>query len=71
LKEQTKYDQIPVDLFDRLQRILPLADTVVYKYTEVLEKVILQMFEVMQRVAKFACDYVKHGRFGKQSPFWI
>jgi hypothetical protein len=69
LKEQNKYDQVPSGVFDRLQRILPLAETVVYEYTEVLEKVILEMFEVIQRIAKCTCDYVKRGRFGKQSPF--
>ena len=68
MKEQNKYDQIPAELFSRLQRILPLADTVVYEYTKVLEKAIQQLFEVMQRVAKFACNYVKRGLFGKQSP---
>ena len=27
------------------------------------------MFKVMQNVAKCSCDYVKHGRFGRQSVF--
>ena len=53
-------------LLDRLQRILPLADKVAdeieSKETEILEKVIPQMYEVMHRVARFACDYVKHGK---------
>jgi len=66
LKEQKKYDQIPSGVLDQLQRILPLADKVadeiVCEETEILEKVIPRMFEVMQRVAKFSCDYVKHGR---------
>ena len=26
------------------------------------------MFRVMQRVAKYSCDYVQCGRFGRQSP---
>jgi hypothetical protein len=66
LKEQNKYDQIPQGLLDQLQRILPLADKVadeiICEETEILEKIIPRMFEVMQRVAKFSCDYVKHGR---------
>jgi hypothetical protein len=74
LKEQNKYDQMPSTLLDRLQSILPLAEKVaeeiVCKETDVLEKIIPRMFEVMQIVAKFSCDYVKHGRghvldFGK------
>ena len=66
MKEQNKYDQMPSALLDRLQRILPLADKVadeiVCKETEILERIIPQMFEVMQRVAKFSCDYVKRGK---------
>jgi hypothetical protein len=46
---------------------LPLADKVadeiVCEETEILEKIIPRMFEVMQRVAKFSCDYVKRGRW--------
>ena len=50
-------------LLDRLQRILPLADKVADEIeTEILEKVIPRMYEVMHRVARFACDYVEHGR---------
>ena len=68
LKEQNKYDQILSGFFDRLQRILPLAgkvaDEIVCEETEILEKVLPRMFEVMQTVAKFSCDYVKRGRFG-------
>jgi len=75
LKEQNKYDQIPLCLFNRLQRILPLADKVaediVYEETEILEKIIPRMFEVMQSVARFSCDYVKRGRFGRQSSYRI
>jgi len=63
LKEQNKYDQMPLALLDRLQRILPLgkkvADEVVCEETEILEKVIQRMFEVMQKVAEFSCNYVK------------
>ncbi len=69
MKEQNKYDQMPSGLFDRLQRILPLADKVaediVYEETEVLQKIMPRMFEVMQAVAKFSCDYVKRGLFGR------
>ncbi len=53
-------------LFDCLKCILPLATTVtdeiICKETDLLEKLILQMFEVMQKVAKFLCNYVRHGR---------
>jgi len=49
-----------------MQRILPLADKVANDFTcdetELLEKIIPRMFEVMQRVAKFSCEYVKNGR---------
>jgi len=54
---------MPSALLDRLQRILPLgkkvADDVVCEETEILEKVIQRMFEVMRRVAEFSCVYVK------------
>ena len=60
---------MPWDLLDRLQRILFFADKVVDKIvceeTEILEKTIPRMFETMQRVADFSCDYVKRGRFGR------
>ena len=73
MKEQNKYDQMPSGLFDRLQRILPLADKVaediVYEEAEVLEKLMPRMFEVMQAVAKFSCDYVRRGRFGGEICF--
>jgi hypothetical protein len=75
MKEQNKYDQMPSNLLDRLQRILPLADKVaneiVSEETEILDKVIPRMFEVMQKIAKFLCDYVKRGRFSMRSLFWI
>ena len=62
-------------LLERLQRILPLADKVaddiVCKETDILEEVIPRMFRVMQRVAKFSCDYVTRGRFRTRSSFWI
>jgi hypothetical protein len=69
LQEQNKYDQIPLSLFDRLQRLLPLADKVadeiVCKETDILEEIIPRMFKVMQKVAEYSCGYVKRGRFGR------
>jgi len=66
---------MPLDHFTRLQHILLFADKVaneiVCEGMEILEKAIPRMFEAMQRVAKFWCEYVKHGRFGKQSAFSI
>ena len=63
MKEQNQYDQMPADLFSRLERILffagKVADEIVCKETEILEKTIPQMFEVMQEVAKITCKYVK------------
>jgi len=54
---------MPSALLDRLQRILPLGkrvvDDVVCEETEILEKVIQRMFEVMRKVAEFSCNYVK------------
>ena len=29
------------------------------------------MFEVMQKIAKFLCEYVRRGRAGRRSLFWI
>jgi len=66
LKEQNKYDQMPSGLYDRVQRILPLVkqveDEIVSKETKILKDLIPRMFEVMHRVAKLSCDYIKHGR---------
>jgi len=60
---------MPAGILDRLQRILLFADKVAeeitYEETEILEKTIPRMFEVMQRVAKFSCDYVRRGHFGR------
>ena len=57
---------MPSGLLDRLKRILPFADIVaeeiVCEETDILEKIIPRMFQVMYRVAKMSCDYVKHGR---------
>ena len=68
LKEQNKYDRIPLSLFDRLQRVVPLAkrvaDEIVCEETDVLEEIIPRMFKVMQRVAEYSCDYVRRGRLG-------
>jgi len=67
LKEQNKYDQIPLGLLAMLKRILPFADIVAEKIdcemTDLLEGIIPRVFEVMHRVAKISCDYVKHGRW--------
>ena len=70
--EQNKYDQMPLGLCDRLQRILPMAkkvaDEVVSEETEILKELIPRMFELMYRVAKLSCEYVKHGRW---SSLWF
>ena len=56
---------MPSGLCDRVQRILPLvkqvADEIVSDETKVLKELIPRMFEVMYRVAKLSCDYVKRG----------
>ena len=45
---------------------MPLADKVASeiddKKTEILAKIIPQMYEVMHRVARFSCQYVKRGK---------
>ena len=45
---------------------MPLADKVADeiddKQTEILAKIIPQMYEVMHRVARFSCQYVKRGK---------
>jgi len=75
LKEQNKYDQMPSSLLDQLQRVSPLADKVadeiVSEETDILDKIVPRMFEVMQTIAKFLCEYVRHGRFSRLSLFWI
>ena len=74
LKEQIKSDEIPSSLLEHLQRILPLvekvADEIVCEETDVLGKIMSQMIEVMQNIAKFLCEYVKRGRFSRRSLFW-
>ena len=71
MKEENNYDQMPSALLDRLQRILPLADMVadevVSEATVILDKMMPRMFEAMQKIAKFLCDYVKRGRFSRWS----
>ena len=66
LKEQNKYDQMPSGLCDRVQRILPLvkqvADEIVSEETKILKDLIPRMFQVMHKVAKLSCDYVRRGR---------
>jgi hypothetical protein len=65
VKEQNTYEETPSVIVDRLQRILPFAnkvvDEIVWEETHLVEKIIPRMFEVVQRVAKFSCDYVKRG----------
>ena len=66
MKEQAKIDQKPLGLLGRLKRILPFADIIakeiIGEETDLLEKIIPRMFEVMYGVAKVSCDYVRHGR---------
>src|SRR5258706_6485008 len=58
---------MPSGLCDRVQHILPLVEKVageiVSEETEILKELIPRMFEVMHRVAKLSCDYVKRGRW--------
>ena len=49
---------MPAGLLDRLQRISvfianKVADEIIYEETEIFQKTIPRMFEVMQTVAKF------------------
>jgi len=67
LKEQNEYDQMLSGLCDRMQRILPLAkqaaDEIVSEETKILKELIPRMFEVMHKVAKISCSYVKRGKW--------
>jgi len=58
-------------LFDRLQRIVSLAekvaDEIVCDEMEILEMIVPRMFEVMQTTVNILCGYVKRGRFGVSS----
>ena len=64
---------MPLDLLDRLERILFFADKVADEIsdeeTEILKKTISKLFKVMEKVAVCSCDYVKYGRFGEQLTF--
>jgi hypothetical protein len=42
-----------------------VADKIVREETDILEKTIPRMFDVMQRVANCSCNYTKRGRFGR------
>ena len=72
LKEQNKYDQISLSLFDQLPRVLPLAEKVadefIFEETDIWEETIPRMFKVMRSVAEYSCNYVRRGRLGKQLP---
>jgi hypothetical protein len=39
-----------------------VADEIVSKVAEILKVFILQMFGVINRVARLSCNYVRHGR---------
>ena len=58
---------MPSVLCGRLQRILPLvkkvADEIVSEERDILKELIPRMFEVMYRVAKLSCGYVKRGKW--------
>jgi len=75
LKEQNKYDQMPLSLLDQLKHVSHLAekvaDEIVSEETEILVEVMPRIFKVMQEIAKFLCEYVKRGRFSRLSLFWI
>ena len=62
---------MPSILCDRVQRILPLAkkvaDEIVSEEMEILKEFIPRMFEVMHKVAKLSCDYVKRGRWSSSA----
>ena len=73
LREQNRYTHIPLSLFEQLQRVLPLADSVadeiVCEETEILDEIIPQLFNVMHRAAEYSCDYVRRGQLGGRSHF--
>lgn len=58
---------IPLNLLEQVQRILFFADKVVGEIaigeTDLLEKIIPRMFELMQKVARISCGYIKHGKW--------
>jgi hypothetical protein len=57
---------MPSILLARLRRILmfadKVADEIICEETELLEKIIPRMFEVMRKIAEFSCEYVKRGK---------
>ena len=63
---------MPSDLYDRVQRIFPLAkkvaDEIVSEEPETLNELIPRMFKVMYRAASLSCNYVKRG--GWSSPWF-
>ena len=67
MKEQSKYDQIPLGLLDPLKCILEfegiVEEKIVREETDLLETIIPRVFAVMYRVAEMACYYVKCGRW--------
>ena len=75
MSQQNKYDQMPSSLFGQLQRILPLANkhagVIVLEETEILETIMPRIFKVIQKIAKFLCDYVKRRYFSRRSLVWI
>jgi len=65
LKEQNKYDQMPLNLLDQLKHVSRLAekvaDEILSEETDILGEIIPRMFKSMQEIAKFLCEYVKRG----------
>jgi hypothetical protein len=62
---------MPLGLLDRLDRILTFADTVmeeiVMEETDLLDKTIPRMFEVILKTAEVSCDYVRRGRWSPEA----
>ena len=73
LRDENRYCHIPLSLFEQVQRVLPLADSVAHEIvceeTELLDEIIPRMFNVMHRAAEYSCDYVRRGHLGGSSPF--
>ena len=68
---QIQPDDIGLFRSDAAPLVDQVAEEIVCKETEILEGIISRMFEVMQRVAQFSCEYIKRERFGRQSIFCI
>jgi hypothetical protein len=70
----TEQLKMPSSLLDRLQRVSSLAEKdvceIVTEETEILDKIMPRMFEVMQRIAIFLSDYAKRGSFSRLSLCW-